>query len=77
MHTIQLMPMGNLAYTGRSKSLARDLYVALCGPLMHVLQACPRACGQWYAAPVDACLRLGDLVHGAVRLTSWKGRLLA
>ena len=40
MHGILLTPMGGLSYVGRNRSPARDLYVALCGPLTLTLQAC-------------------------------------
>ncbi len=62
MHGILLTPMGDLAYVGRNRSPARDLYVALCGPLTLTLQACSQACGQWRAAQVHADLHMGDLV---------------
>jgi len=41
VHGILLGPMGGLTYVGRDKSPARDLYVAVCGPLTHTLQARP------------------------------------
>ncbi len=68
VHGILLGPMGGLAYVGRDKSPARDLCVAICGPLTHILQACPQACGQWRAALLHACLRCLTSWMGAVRL---------
>ena len=53
VHGILLGPTGGLAYVGRDKSPARDLFVVICGPLTHVLQACPP---RLRAAPVHACL---------------------
>jgi len=45
VHGILLWPLGGLAFVGHAGSPARDLYVAVCGPLTHIPQACPPACG--------------------------------
>jgi hypothetical protein len=41
VHGILLWPLGGLAFVGHAGSPARDLYVAVCGPLTHIPQACP------------------------------------
>lgn len=38
MHGILLWPLGGLAFVGHAGSPARDLYVAVCGPLTHIPQ---------------------------------------
>jgi hypothetical protein len=63
VHRILLGPVGGHPYMGRSNSTGRGLYVALCGPLMHLLQAWSRACRQ----------RLCMHTHNWV--TSWLGAI--
>ncbi len=63
VHRILRGPVGGHPYMGRSNSVAQDLYVALCGSLMHILQACSRACRQ----------RLCMHTHNWV--TSWLGAI--
>ncbi|KAK9834960.1 hypothetical protein WJX81_000023 [Elliptochloris bilobata] len=38
VHGILLWPLGGLAFVGHAGSPARDLYVAVCGPLTHIPQ---------------------------------------
>ena len=67
VHGILLWPLGGLAFVGHAGSPARDLYVAVCGPLTHIPQAWPPACGTVPArlrpAVCGACAPMHQVPH--------------
>ncbi len=70
VHGILLWPLGGLAFVGHAGSPARDLYVAVCGPLTHIPQACPPACS---AAPARLRPALCSACAPVHEVPSWKG----